>query len=168
MEPKSQSEPVSKFIYPKITVIASKLTINDAAKAMHTNNVESVLVFEGDHVIGIITERDILNEVVAKGLDPTKTNVAQIVKKPIIGIQKNEPVSKAIELMRENNIRRLVVFDDKRPLGIIRRKQLSGVLEVREILLPELENPSLITCPYCFSEFDDADSARNHIDKIHF
>jgi len=168
MEPESKSEPVSKFVYPKITVIASHLTIQDAAKAMKSNNVESVLVFEEDHVIGIITERDILKDVLSKGLDPSKTNVSLIVKKPIIGIQKNEPVSKAVELMRKNNVRRLVVFDDKRPLGIIRRKQISGVLEVREILLPELENPFLIICPYCFSEFDEADSARNHIDKNHF
>ncbi len=80
MEPDSLSEPVSKFVYPKITVIASDLTIKDAAKSMHANNVESVLVFEEDHVIGIITEKDILKDVVAEGLDPSKTIVAQIVK----------------------------------------------------------------------------------------
>jgi len=168
MESESLSEPVYKFVYPKITVIASDLTIKDAAKSMHANNVESVLVFEEDHVIGIITEKDILKDVVAEGLDPSKTIVAQIVKKPIIGIQKNEPVSKAVELMIKNNIRRLVVFDDKRPLGIIRRKQISGVLKIREISLPELENPFLIICPYCLSEFDEANSAKNHIDKNHF
>ena len=70
--------------------------------------------------------------------------------------------------MIKNNIRRLVVFDDKRPLWIIRRKQISGVLKIREISLPELENPFLIICPYCLSEFDEANSAKNHIDKNHF
>ncbi len=70
--------------------------------------------------------------------------------------------------MAEKNIRRLVVVDGSRPLGLVRRKQLSGVLQVRGVILPELEHPSVFTCPYCREEFDLLNSISKHINESHF
>ncbi len=50
--------------------------------------VESVIVFEGESVVGIITDRDILSDVVAAGLDPLKVKVSQIMIKPLATFQK--------------------------------------------------------------------------------
>jgi len=164
----SLSDPVSKYIYPKLTTISSALTISDAAKIMAEKMVESVIVFEGESVVGIITDRDILSDVIAAGLDPLKVKVSQIMRKPLITIPKDATVRDAINIMAEKNIRRLVVMDGSRPLGLVRRKQLSGVLQVREVILPELEHPSVFTCPYCREEFDSVNSISKHINKSHF
>lgn len=164
----SLSEPVSKYIYPKLTTIASELTVSDAAKIMIEKMVESIIVFENESVVGIITDRDILNDVVAEGLDPLKIKVSQIMRKPILTIPKDATVREAINIMAENNIRRLLVMDDSRPLGIIRRKQLSGVLHVRGVILPELENPTVYSCPYCSEKFDSLQSISKHINESHF
>jgi len=164
----SLSEPVSKYIYPKLTTISSELTISDAAKIMAEKMVESVIVFEGGSVVGIITDRDILNDVVAAGLDPLKVKVSQIMRKPLATISKDATVRDAINIMAEKNIRRLVVMDGSRPLGLVRRKQLSGVLQVRGVILPELEHPSVFTCPYCREEFDSLNSISKHINENHF
>jgi len=164
----SLSEPVSKYIYPKLTTISSELTISDAAKIMAEKMVESVIVFEGGSVVGIITDRDILNDVVAAGLDPLKVKVSQIMRKPLTTISKDATVRDAINIMAEKNIRRLVVMDGSRPLGLVRRKQLSGVLQVRGVILPELEHPSVFTCPYCREEFDSLNSISKHINENHF
>jgi len=130
--------------------------------------VESVIVFEGGSVVGIITDRDILNDVVATGLDPLKVKVSQIMRKPLTTISKDATVRDAINIMAEKNIRRLVVMDGSRPLGLVRRKQLSGVLQVRGVILPELEHPSVFTCPYCREEFDSLNSISKHINESHF
>lgn len=165
---KSLSDSVLKYIYPKLTTIASELTVSDAAKIMTEKMVESIIVFENESVVGIITDRDILNDVVAEGLDPLKIKVSQVMRKPLITITKDATVLEAIKIMAEKNIRRLVVMDDSRPLGIIRRKQLSGVLQVRGVILPELEHPTIFTCPYCREEFDSLKSISKHINESHF
>ncbi len=168
MAKNSLSEPVSKYIYPKLTTISSELTISDAAKIMAEKMVESVIVFEGESVVGIITDRDILSDVVAAGLDPLKVKVSQIMRNPLATISKDATVRDAINIMAEKNIRRLVVMDGSRPLGLVRRKQLSGVLQVRGVILPELEHPSVFTCPYCREEFDLLNSISKHINESHF
>ncbi len=130
--------------------------------------VESVIVFEGESIVGIITDRDILSDVVAAGLDPLKVKVSQIMRKPLATISKDATVRDAINIMTEKNIRRLVVMDGSRPLGLVRRKQLSGVLQVRGVILPELEHPSVFTCPYCRKEFDSLNSISKHMNESHF
>lgn len=162
------SDSVSKYIYPKLTTISGELTVSDAAKIMAEKMVESVIVFEGESVVGIITDRDILSDVVAEGLDPLKVKVSQIVRKPLVTVQKNATVRQAINIMAEKNIRRLVVMEGSRPLGLVRRKQLGGVLQLRGIILPELEHPTEFTCPYCHEKFESTNSISKHIIESHF
>lgn len=164
----SLSDSVSKYIYPKLTTISGELTVSDAAKIMAEKMVESVIVFEKESVVGIITDRDILSDVVAEGLDPLKVKISQITRKPLATIQKNATVREAISIMAEKNIRRLVVMDGSRPLGLVRRKQLSGILQLRGIILPELEHPTVFTCPYCHEKFNSIDSISKHINENHF
>jgi len=160
------NEPVSKFTNPKMTTIASNLTIQDAAQAMVDSRVDSILVFEKNKIIGIVTEKDVLYDVVAKGLDPTKTPLKKITKSPIISINKNALVKEALEIMKKNDIRRLVVMD-KRPIGLITQKQVCGNLRDRDLLLPELEIVDKTFCPYCSAKFKNNKSLCNHIDKVH-
>lgn len=159
------NEPVSKFTNPKMTTIASNLTIQDAAKAMTDSKVDSILVFEGNKITGIVTEKDILH-VVAKGLDPANTTLKQITKSPIISIKKTSPVKDALELMKKHDIRRLLVVD-KRPIGLITQKMVCGNLRENQLALPELEIPDKTFCPYCSMKFKDNKSLCNHIDKVH-
>ncbi len=160
------NEPVYKFTNPKMTTIESNLTIQDAAKAMSESKVDSILVFEDNKVIGIVTEKDILYDVVAKGLDPTRTILKQITKSPLITIPKTSSVREALDLMKKNDIRRLVVMD-KRPIGLITQKIVCGNLESNKILLPELEIYDKTFCPYCTMQFKDTKSVCEHIDKVH-
>ena len=160
-------ESVSKFTNPKLIAVSSEITVTDAAKVMGESNIDSVLVSENDAVIGIITAKDILVDVVAKGKDPSKTPVKEITQKSIIKIHKSAKVRDAIFLMNKHNIRRLIVEDDKRPIGVISRKKIVGDMNEFAISLPELEIPDKIKCPYCSSEFEDKQTLSSHIDKIH-
>lgn len=159
------NEPVIKFIDKKMTTVASNLTIHDAAKAMTESKIESILVFEHGQIIGIITEKDILRDVVAKGLDPKKTTVKKITKKPLITIQKDATVREAIEIMKKHDIRRLVVMD-KRPIGLITQKLVCGNVRDEGLTLPELVSDKVF-CPYCSSQFENKKVLSKHIDDIH-
>lgn len=161
------NESVEKFTKRELIVVSSELTVTDAAKMMVESNVDSVLVFENDKVIGIITNKDILAKVVSKGKDPSKISVKEITRQPLIKIHKDAKVREAIELMKKHDIRRLVVTDDKRTIGIISQKKMVGDLNDYAIALPELEMPDKIRCPYCKSMFDDKQKMSKHIDDIH-
>ena len=69
--------------------------------------------------------------------------------------------------MNQYDVRRLVVKNDERDIGIISRKQIVGNLNESAIALPELETPSKYVCPYCESVFQDKKILSSHIDDIH-
>jgi len=162
-----RNEPISKFTNHDLTVVASELTVSDAAKLMSDEHIDSVLVFENDEVIGIVTVKDIITKIVAKELDPLKISIKKIVHEHLIKINKDAKVRDAIELMNKHQIRRLIVSDDKRTIGIISRKKIIGDLHDLEIHLPELEIPGKLRCPYCSSEFGEKKSLSTHISNTH-
>ena len=86
---------------------------------------------------------------------------------PLLSIQKDAKIKDAISLMTRNNVRRLIVFDDVVPIGVISQKVLIGNITKHAIALPELEMPIQIKCPYCSSAFDDKTALSTHIDNIH-
>ena len=90
-----------------------------------------------------------------------------ITSKPIITIHQNAQVRDAIALMREHNIRRLVVTDDDKPIGTVSQKMIVGNVAQSTIVLPELEIPNQISCPYCQSIFNEKNELSSHIDGIH-
>ncbi len=161
------NDPVSKYTDHHMTVIESHLKVDYAAKIMMDSEVESVLVFENDDLIGIVTMKDIFRDVVAQGKDPSKLTLKEIVHRHIIKINKDEKVRDAIALMTKNNIRRLIVTNEERPIGIISQKAVIGNLGKFAASLPELEIPDKVRCPYCSSLFEDKESLSHHIDDIH-
>lgn len=133
--------PITPFINPKLVVASSDLTVTDAAKVMLESRVNSVLVFEDDTVIGIVTDKDFLKDIVSKGLDPTKIRIKEITNSPLITIHKNSKISEALELMKKHDIRRLIVKDDKRTIGTLSQKKIIGNERKQAVLLQELEKP---------------------------
>ncbi len=160
-------EQVSKYTDRKLTVIDSNIKVSEAANQMVKSDIDSFLVSENDDIVGIVTNKDILSDIVAKGKDPSKVSVKEIARKPLIKIQKESTVKDAILLMSKHSIRRLLVADPIKPIGIITQKMIIGNLGKYATPLPMLEAPSKITCPYCLSKFDDKQVLSKHIDDIH-
>ena len=107
---------------PPLTV-APDLTVLAAARAMTDRNVSAAAVTDNDRLVGIITERDVLREVVAAGLDPTNVRVAQVMSSPAISVSMRTSVADAAATMRDNHIRHLTVLDvNGRVLGILAQR----------------------------------------------
>ena len=60
-------------------------TVLDTARKMNEKRIGAVIVTEGDHVVGIFTERDIMTRVVAAGRDPQSTTIGQVMSSPVAG-----------------------------------------------------------------------------------
>ena len=161
------NEPVSKYTNHKMVTIDTGLTVQDAAKAMVEAKIDSILAYTNYNVIGIVTTKDMLSEIIAKGKDPSKVHIGDLAHRKIITIHKDAKVKEAIDLMTKNDIRRLVVTNDDRPIGLISRKSLVGNMSEYDVPLPELEIPDKIKCPYCMSLFENKQEMSSHIDGIH-
>ncbi|MFQ6052184.1 MAG: cyclic nucleotide-binding/CBS domain-containing protein [Candidatus Hydrothermarchaeota archaeon] len=94
-------------------------SIIEVANLMSTKDVGSLIVTKNEKPVGIITERDILKKVVAKGLDPKETKVSEVMHTPLITIDSESSVFQAAELMNMNKIRRLPAVKDDKIVGIV-------------------------------------------------
>lgn len=158
---------ISNFTDKSFVIQDGNQTVSEGVRKMEEHGIDSLLIMNNNDINGIVTHRDILLDVVAKGKDPTKTKLKEIMRTPLVTISKNATVKDAISLMSKNNVRRLVVIDNKVPVGIASQKVLVGNIARQAIVLPELEIPNKIKCPYCSSIFDDKKSLSSHIDNIH-
>lgn len=108
--------------------ISAEHTVSDAAKIMDEKDFGSLPIEEDGKVIGIITERDVLRKIVAKGKDPKTTPVKDIMTSPIITIGPENSVEEANEIMTSKNIRRLPVEENGKVIGMITLKDVSKSL----------------------------------------
>ncbi|MFN8231972.1 MAG: CBS domain-containing protein [Actinomycetota bacterium] len=100
-------------------------TFADVAKTMRSNGISSVVVLEGRKLVGIVTERDIVN-LVAAGGDPHSVRVAHgMTKRDIETVSPKTDITEAAELMVSRNIRHLPVMDRGRVAGIISIRDLT-------------------------------------------
>jgi len=104
-----------------------------AAQLMKTHSAGSVLVKRGDEVVGIVTERDILNRVVGENLDPAKVKLRSVMTTPLITIDSKAKVQDALELMSLHNFRRIPVVEDGKVVGLLAQRFLVRE-EVAELL----------------------------------
>ena len=102
-----------------LRTVGSDDTLEAAAREMRDGDVGPVLIIDGNDIKGILTDRDIVVRAIAEGRDPSTTRVSDIATSAAIGVEADQPIDAAAELMRENDIRRLAVTEGGRPVGIV-------------------------------------------------
>jgi CBS domain-containing protein len=108
----------------EVIVIQRDETIQEAAKLMRQFHVGAIIVIDkpngGTVPVGVITDRDLVVEVMATELDETVITVGDILTPELFVVTENTAIDEAIELMRKKTVRRLPVVDDSGELiGIL-------------------------------------------------
>ncbi len=111
--------------------------IQRIAEIMRKNDIDSVIVMEKSKGVGIVTDTDIIGKVVAPGKDPRTTPVSQIMTSPLITITPDKDVDKAARMMRDKNVKRLVVMQNAKIVGIISEFDLIKIEPALHILIKE-------------------------------
>ena len=94
--------------------------VREAATKMRDLDVGAIPVYEGDKLIGMVTDRDIAIRGVAEGRDPENARVGEVMTAGVITCYADQDVAEAAHLMRDKQVRRLVVLDhDNRLAGIV-------------------------------------------------
>ena len=108
------------FSMPKAT------TVQEAARHMATQRIGALLVIEGADLVGIFTERDALSRVLAKGVDPVRTTLGEVMTPKPLTISADKPLSHALIFMHENGFRHMPVVDGDRVVGVVSVRDALG------------------------------------------
>jgi len=110
-------------------------TVQKVASTMAENRIGSVIITEDGDNEGIVTERDICYKVVAKGLSPSKVLAKEIMTKSLVTISSDSTIIDAAKLMVKKGIRRLVVVESEKIVGILTASDILAVSpETMEVL----------------------------------
>jgi len=121
---------------------------------MLKNKVGSCLIVENNILKGIITEKDLVEKVLAKSLDPNKTKVSNIMNKNLITIDSSKDIYDALFKMRKTDVRRLPIVSDGKLIGLITEKDILRIgpqlfdLWVEKLELREEEDKLTIVRSY--------------------
>ena len=113
---------------PPVMVLSSDKALKVAEK-MHAENIGAVIVMRRGSPAGIITEKDIIKKIIIDQKNPAKTTAEEVMSTPLVWIESDETVADALELMRENNVRRLAVIRNGRLVGLVTERRLTRSYE---------------------------------------
>ena len=94
-------------------------TVFDAIAKMAEKDIGSLVVMDGDKLVGIITERHYARDIVLKGKASPATPVRDIMERRVIIARPDQSVEQCMAIMSEEHVRHLPVFDGKKPIGIV-------------------------------------------------
>jgi CBS domain-containing protein len=119
---------VSSFMTRDVKTEKEDQNVITACRIMHENNIGCVVIVSqsdsnSEKPIGIITERDVVRLL---GLNPylLQTPLHDIMSKPLVTISSDSSFKHAIQIMQQKNIRRLVIIDKQKMVGIITNKDI--------------------------------------------
>ena len=109
-------------------------TVIDALKIMADKNIGSIVIKDGENYMGLLTERDYARKVILKGKSSNDTPVEEIMSTDLPAVKPSDSVEHCMQLMSNENIRYMPVFDKDQLTGIV---SMSDV--VKETILAQKE-----------------------------
>jgi CBS domain-containing protein len=109
---------------PNVLTLPSSATVMEAAEKMSEHLIGSIVVVDGDALTGIFTERDLLNRVVAKGLDAKKTRLAEVMSKHVTTVSIQQSVESCYQQMQESKCRHIPLVDGKKLVGVVTMRNI--------------------------------------------
>jgi len=107
-------------------------TVRAAAITMAGHKIGAIVVVDDQgRLAGLFTERDVLNRVVAQGLDPDSTRLSVVMTADLQTASPDKPLAHALHMMFEGGFRHVPVVEDGRPIGMVSARNALG-LEIRQ------------------------------------
>jgi signal-transduction protein with cAMP-binding, CBS, and nucleotidyltransferase domain len=125
-----QMKTASDVMTKHVVSIAPNATVTHAIDKMKERNVSSLLVRpESDmDTWGFMTETDLIEKVVARGLNPESVTVHEIMSKPVITVSSKSSLQECAALLARADIRRVLVYDGKEIVGIVSSSDIFDAL----------------------------------------
>ncbi len=118
---------LKEIMTSNVEVIHPDDTLQTAAEKMHDRDIGFLPVCDGDRLIGVLTDRDLITRALAEGMESKALLGRELVTSPAIYCFDDQSVDEAAKLMHDNQIRRLVILS--------RAKRLVGVVSLGDLAM---------------------------------
>ena len=116
-------------------------TVFDAVATMAENDIGSLIVMDGEALIGLITERHYARNVVLKGKTSPATTVREIMERHVITVGPEQSIEECMALMTDRRVRHLPVIEDKKIIGIVSIGDLvKCIIDGQKFVIDQLEH----------------------------
>jgi CBS domain-containing protein len=132
---------VKELMTERPVTLDGDASLAEAARLMRDRGIGDVIVVDGEDAKGIVTDRDIVIRGVAEGADPETTRLGQVISAELVSVAPDDPVERAIQLMREKAVRRLPVLERGKPVGVLSLGDLAVAREGDSLLADISEEP---------------------------
>jgi CBS domain-containing protein len=103
----------------RVETVTAQSSIGDAIALMNARHIGSVVVMDGERLVGIFTERDVLTRVVPQQMDPRRTPVGEVMTRQLLTVPPSCTVQEAMVVMTDSHHRHLPVVQDGKMIGLI-------------------------------------------------
>ena len=119
------AQQISDLMVTDVVTVEPGASVVDAAKRMIQEEKGPLPVVEGDRVVAMVTDRDVIARVVAEGLDPNSCSVDDVATKELVTARPDQDIDEARQLMAEHELDRILVTEEgDRLVGIISEADL--------------------------------------------
>ncbi|HEV2262738.1 MAG TPA: CBS domain-containing protein [Candidatus Rubrimentiphilum sp.] len=116
----------SDIMTTDVTVIREEETLRDAAQRLAQGNIGALPICDDQkHIKGMLTDRDIVVHVVARGKDPSQTRARELEMGEVVSVRPDDSLEHVEDLMAQHQIRRLPVVDDGEVVGMISQADIA-------------------------------------------
>ena len=116
---KKTSPTISEYMARDVKTIAVEATLKELSQSFIDQGVGALLVTDGDDYVGIVSDKRLSREGVAKGLNMETTTARAIMRSEMLLIESDQPVREAQAMMKANGVRHLVVTEAGKIVGIV-------------------------------------------------
>jgi len=139
---------VKEIMTKNFEMVNSTDSLIEAAKMMKSLNVGVLPVMEGNKIVGLLTDRDIVIRALAEDKDANSIAVKDVMSPEIARCTSEDNVEDAANIMKENKVRRLLVLDnDNTPVGIVSLGDIAAKSQSEQLAGQTLEAVSQPCCP---------------------
>jgi CBS domain-containing protein len=104
--------------------LEASATAQEAGELLSRTEVRAVYVCEDHQLLGVVTRKTLVREVVAAGRDPRTTTLRDIAEEPWWTVEWDQPVEEAFRFLEDKDVERLPVVDGGRLVGVLSRSVL--------------------------------------------
>lgn len=116
-------------------------TVLDSLKMMADKSVGSLLVMDGEKLVGIVTERDYARKVILEGKSSKDTTVSDVMTRKVLCVSPERTVDECMALMTDKRARHLPVIDHKHVVGVVSIGDLvKALIHEQQILIDQLQH----------------------------
>jgi CBS domain-containing protein len=121
--------------------ITPSATVYEAISRMSSLEIGSLLVMEGDQLLGILSERDYTRKIILMDRSSRTTKVEEIMTRNVLYVTPKNDINECMALMSDNNIRHLPVIENNKVTGVISIMDvISSIISDQEFIIEQLEH----------------------------